>query len=81
MRVLAGALWTEALRYAYAMSVSRWSEMLPAVALAVLVISLLGWRLRGSVRPTAGRRAMRRRRVVTARGGFDSPVVGGYRRA
>jgi hypothetical protein len=81
MTVLAGALWTEALRYAYALSVSGWRELLPALALVVPVIVLLGWRLRVSVRPTTGRRAARRRRVATGPRGFDSPVVRGYRRA
>ena len=81
MTVLAGAVWTEAMRYAYALSASRWQAVLPAIGLAVPVIVLLGWRLRGSVRPATGCRADRRRRPATARGRFDSPVVGGYRRA
>jgi len=81
MTVLAGALWTEALRYAYAVSASGWRGLLPALALAVPVILLVVWRLRASARPTNGRRATRRRRVAPARRGFDSPVVGGYRRA
>jgi len=81
MMVLAGALWTEALRYAYAVSASGWRGLLPALVLAVPVIMLLGWRLRASAQPTTGRRATRRRRIATARRGFDSPVVDGYRRA
>ena len=50
MSVLADAVWTEVLRYAYALSAGGWPERLGKAGLAALAAGLFvtGWRLRTS---------------------------------
>ena len=56
MSVLADAVWSEALRYAYVLSAGGWPERLGRAALAALVAGLFvaGWRLRASAFGHAG---------------------------